>query len=46
MKNDAYHGKTRTFVGSYSIGTQRTAAGWRVDKFHYHLVIDGNADLA
>ncbi|WP_433715649.1 nuclear transport factor 2 family protein [Nocardia sp. CA-084685] len=46
VKNDASHGKTRTFVGSYSIGAERSAAGWRVDKFHYRLkVIDGNADL-
>ena len=46
VKNAASHGKTRTFVGSYAIGVERTAAGWRVDKFHYLLkVIDGNADL-
>ncbi|WP_330254840.1 hypothetical protein OG874_10030 [Nocardia sp. NBC_00565] len=46
MKSLPLHGKTRTFVGSYAIGVERTAAGWRVDKFHYLLkVIDGNADL-
>lgn len=46
VKNDAANGKTRTFVGSYTIGAERSGAGWRVDKFHYHLkVIDGNADL-
>jgi hypothetical protein len=47
VKNDATQGKTRTFVGSYAVGAERTAAGWRVNRFHYHLkVIDGNADLA
>ncbi|WP_216910212.1 nuclear transport factor 2 family protein [Nocardia noduli] len=46
VKNSAANGATRTFVGSYAIGAERTAAGWRVDRFHYHLkVIDGNADL-
>ncbi|MEU2036786.1 nuclear transport factor 2 family protein [Nocardia amamiensis] len=46
VKNAAVNGKTRTFVGSYSIGAERTAEGWRVNRFHYHLkVIDGNADL-
>ncbi|MBF6301800.1 nuclear transport factor 2 family protein [Nocardia amamiensis] len=46
VKNAAVNGKTRTFVGSYSIGTERTAEGWRVNRFHYRLkVIDGNADL-
>ncbi|WP_280249172.1 nuclear transport factor 2 family protein [Nocardia abscessus] len=46
VKNAAVEGKTRTFVGSYSLGVVRTADGWRVDRFHYHLkVIDGNADL-
>ncbi|MFC9994935.1 nuclear transport factor 2 family protein [Nocardia sp. NPDC127526] len=46
VKNDAAHGKTRTFVGSYDLGFQRTAKGWRIDRFEYHLkVIDGNADL-
>ncbi|MFI6166654.1 nuclear transport factor 2 family protein [Nocardia sp. NPDC051052] len=46
VQNSATNGKTRTFVGSYDIGTERTPNGWRVNKFHYHLkVIDGNADL-
>ncbi|MEV0291957.1 nuclear transport factor 2 family protein [Nocardia sp. NPDC050710] len=46
VKNDAVNGKTRTFVGSYRIGAERTPAGWRVNRFHYQLkVIDGNADL-
>ncbi|MFE9576849.1 nuclear transport factor 2 family protein [Nocardia sp. NPDC006044] len=46
VKNSATNGKTRTFVGSYDIGAERTPNGWRVNKFHYHLkVIDGNADL-
>lgn len=46
VKNAAVEGKTRTFVGSYSLGVERTADGWRVNRFHYHLkVIDGNADL-
>ncbi|MBF6192485.1 nuclear transport factor 2 family protein [Nocardia implantans] len=46
VKNAATEGKTRTFVGSYSLGVERTAQGWRVNRFHYHLeVIDGNADL-
>lgn len=46
VKNAATEGRTRTFVGSYSLGVERTAQGWRVNRFHYHLkVIDGNADL-
>lgn len=46
VKNAAVEGKTPTFVGSYSLGVERTADGWRVNRFHYHLkVIDGNADL-
>ncbi|WP_378731085.1 nuclear transport factor 2 family protein [Nocardia brasiliensis] len=46
VKNSAVNGKTRTFVGSYAIGTERTPDGWRINRFHYHLkVIDGNADL-
>ncbi|WP_159844200.1 nuclear transport factor 2 family protein [Nocardia sp. CY41] len=46
VKNAATEGKTRTFVGSYSLGVERTMDGWRVNRFHYHLkVIDGNADL-
>ncbi|MFI7002159.1 nuclear transport factor 2 family protein [Nocardia sp. NPDC050175] len=46
VKNSATNGKTRTFVGSYAIGAERTPNGWRVNKFHYQLkVIDGNADL-
>ncbi|AFU03273.1 nuclear transport factor 2 family protein [Nocardia brasiliensis] len=47
VKESATQGKTRTFVGSYDIGTVRTPDGWRVSRFHYRLkVIDGNADLA
>ncbi|MFI9503178.1 nuclear transport factor 2 family protein [Nocardia sp. NPDC052566] len=46
VKNDAVNGRTRTFVGSYSLGVERTPAGWRINKFHYLLkVIEGNADL-
>ncbi|MEV6428304.1 nuclear transport factor 2 family protein [Nocardia sp. NPDC051463] len=46
LKNDAVNGKTRTFIGSYTLGAERTASGWRVNRFHYHLkVIEGNADL-
>ncbi|MFD0363068.1 hypothetical protein ACFQZZ_16615 [Nocardia sp. GCM10030253] len=46
MKNDATHGTTRTFIGSYTLGAERTDAGWRVNRFHYHLkVIEGNAVL-
>jgi hypothetical protein len=46
VKTDATNGKTRTFVGSYVIGLQRSAAGWRIDRFAYQLkVIDGNVDL-
>ncbi|WP_107657656.1 nuclear transport factor 2 family protein [Nocardia suismassiliense] len=46
VKNSATNGKTRTFVGSYVLGTERTPDGWRVNRFHYHLkVVDGNADL-
>ncbi|MGX1779011.1 nuclear transport factor 2 family protein [Nocardia brasiliensis] len=46
VKESATQGKTRTFVGSYDIGTVRTPDGWRVSRFHYRLkVIDGNADL-
>ncbi len=46
VKNSASNGTTRTFVGSYDLGVERTSAGWRVNRFHYHLkVIDGNADL-
>src|SRR6185437_4136702 len=45
-KNDAVHGKTRTFVGSYTLGLQRDGEAWRIDRFAYQLkVIDGNADL-
>ncbi|MGV9820510.1 nuclear transport factor 2 family protein [Nocardia xishanensis] len=47
VKNDAANGKTRTFVGSYDLGVERTPSGWRVNKFHYLLkVVDGNADLS
>ncbi|MFE7799268.1 nuclear transport factor 2 family protein [Nocardia sp. NPDC057440] len=46
LKNDAVNGTTRTFIGSYTLGAERTDAGWRVNRFHYHLkVIEGNADL-
>ncbi|QBS39677.1 nuclear transport factor 2 family protein [Nocardia sp. CS682] len=46
VKNSATNGKTRTFVGSYALGTERTPGGWRVNRFHYQLkVVDGNADL-
>ncbi|MFI9404982.1 nuclear transport factor 2 family protein [Nocardia sp. NPDC052316] len=46
VKNSATNGKTRTFVGSYALGAERTPDGWRVNRFHYHLkVVDGNADL-
>ncbi|MGW0250625.1 nuclear transport factor 2 family protein [Nocardia goodfellowii] len=46
VRNSATNGTTRTFVGSYELGAQRTPQGWRVSKFHYLLkVVDGNADL-
>ncbi|TDP41032.1 hypothetical protein DFR75_101130 [Nocardia ignorata] len=46
MNNSATNGKTRTFIGSYALTARRTAAGWRISKFHYLLkVIEGNADL-
>ncbi|QLY27761.1 nuclear transport factor 2 family protein [Nocardia huaxiensis] len=46
VKNDAAHGRTRTFVGSYVLGLRRTTAGWRIDRFEYKLkTIEGNADL-
>ncbi|MGO4613178.1 nuclear transport factor 2 family protein [Nocardia sp. 2YAB30] len=46
VKNSAANGKTRTFVGSYSLGTVRTPDGWRINRFHYYLkVLDGNGDL-
>lgn len=46
LKNDATQGKTRWFVGSYVLGLRRSARGWRIDRFEYHLkLIDGNADL-
>lgn len=46
-KNSATQGRTRTFVGSYTIGLVRTPNGWRIDGFAYHLkFIDGNADLS
>ncbi|AKU14953.1 nuclear transport factor 2 family protein [Luteipulveratus mongoliensis] len=45
-KESATKGKTRTFIGSYDIGAQRTDSGWRLDKFVYDLkIVDGNADL-
>jgi hypothetical protein len=45
-KNSATKGRTRTFVGSYTIGLVRTARGWRIDGFTYHLKFaDGNVDL-
>jgi hypothetical protein len=47
VKNDATHGTTRTFVGSYALGLRRDAGRWRIDRFVYQLkVIDGNADLS
>ncbi|MEU4595594.1 nuclear transport factor 2 family protein [Nocardia sp. NPDC023988] len=46
VNNSATNGKTRTFIGSYALAARRTAAGWRISKFHYLLkVIEGNADL-
>jgi hypothetical protein len=45
-KASATKGRTRTFVGSYTMGAIRTTAGWRVDRFAYHLkFVDGNAEL-
>jgi hypothetical protein len=45
-KKDAVHGKTRTFVGSYTLGLQRVGEAWRIDRFSYQLkVIDGNVEL-
>jgi hypothetical protein len=45
-KKSATKGSTRTFVGSYTMGLVRSANGWRVDRFVYHLkFVDGNVDL-
>ena len=46
-KAAATRGRTRTFVGSYTIGAVRTTAGWRIDRFAFHLkFMDGNVELA
>jgi hypothetical protein len=46
LRTDATNGTTRTFIGSYTIAVERTAAGWRVNRFHYNLkIVEGNPDL-
>ncbi|AFD05435.1 nuclear transport factor 2 family protein [Solitalea canadensis] len=45
-KAAATEGKTREFVGSYNIGCEKTAAGWRINSFKYNLkYINGNIDF-
>ena len=45
-KKDATKGDTRTFVGSYDLRAKRTAKGWRLTQFQYHLkYLDGNIAL-
>jgi hypothetical protein len=36
-KESATHGKTREFVGTYSIHLTNSATGWRIDEFKYNL---------
>jgi hypothetical protein len=42
----ATRGHTRTMVGSYDLGAQRTPGGWRLDSFRYNLkYMEGNLTL-
>lgn len=44
-KRSATRGNTREFVGTYDLHLVRTAVGWRIDGFTYHLkYMTGNSD--
>jgi len=46
FKNDTTLGKTREFVGSYSLHLTETRNGWRIDQFRYNLkYMNGNLEL-
>jgi hypothetical protein len=46
FKQKALKGKVRTFVGNYDLKAIRSAEGWRLSQFKYHLkYVDGNASL-
>jgi SnoaL-like domain len=46
FKEAATNGKTREFVGTYNIGLDKTASGWRINRFRYNLkYATGNLDL-
>jgi hypothetical protein len=45
-KAAATQGHTREFVGSYDLGLQRTADGWRISSFRYNVkYTSGNMEL-
>ncbi len=47
FKENAVHGKTREFVGSYNLSLNNIQGkGWRIKSFKYNLkFIDGNVEL-
>jgi hypothetical protein len=45
-KAAASQGHTRVFVGSYDLGLQQTASGWRINSFRYNVkYTSGNMEL-
>jgi hypothetical protein len=45
-KAAATQGQTREFVGSYDLGLEQTAGGWRINSFRYNVKYTrGNMEL-